>query len=236
MLLRVVGDSTQGNVGSIVTTITLRYSGTTITKMHWYCPRGEALTIALECVTAAGAPMDLTGITAVMGWDSSPATGQSRYEVVGDATGLASFSFTPSETFAMAFWQTFDIWIETSLTERVEIIEPSFVNITNTVAPVTATYYYGVGAAALDATALALLPSLQSHTPIRNPIPLTPTAQKCYFVSPAAHANYVVYLSGIVVPMLADRTETVAGVSCRVKETLQLQTWATPLQFDARAS
>ena len=216
--------------------IQLRYSGTRLARANGVCPRGEALTIALECVTSLGAPMDLTGVTVVLGWDSSPETGRLRYESAGDATGLAEFTFTPADTFAMTPRQTFDIWLETSLTERIEIIDPSYVNITNTVAPVTATYYYGVGAAGLSAASLAALPSVQSHTPIRNPIPLTPTAQKCYFVSPAAHANYVVYLSGVVMPMLADRTETVAGVACRVKETLELQTWPTALQFEARAS
>jgi hypothetical protein len=98
----------------------------------------------------------------------------------------------------------------------------------------TDAYFYGAGAAGLDAAGLALLASVQADNPVRT-FTVTLATQKLYLAYPAAWADPVVYLSGFPVPMLAVRTVTMLGKSYAVLESEYLMTW-TGTVFQARAS
>jgi hypothetical protein len=98
----------------------------------------------------------------------------------------------------------------------------------------TDAYYYGAGAAGLDAAGLALLSSVQADNPVRT-FTVTLATQKLYLAYPASWADPVVYLSGFPVPMLAVRTVTILGKAYSVLESENLMTW-TGAVFQARAS
>lgn len=95
------------------------------------------------------------------------------------------------------------------------------------------TVYVGVGAEGLQSAALAALPSSAVSTPVAI-WPLSPTAQKVYFCWPAELGDFRVTLGGFDVDLLADRTVSIDGISCLVKESTNFLTW-TALQFRIQA-
>ena len=94
-------------------------------------------------------------------------------------------------------------------------------------------YYWGVGAAGLDAAALGDLPFVLAAHPMRR-TPMTPTNQKCYWVFRAAWGAFDVWLSGFPVAV-TERPAEVNGEDCTVLETDDLATWPDDLAFEVRA-
>lgn len=191
------------------------------------CPAGETLTLSLACVDASGAALDLTGYTVVLGWQA-PHTGiAARYEVVGDDTGEAEWTFGAGATLALEHLRAYlDVWLEDDADgTRERIIPRGAVYFDDAIAPPDyALCYYGVGSA--GRTNVTGLNEYESAN-LNLSFTVAPTAQKVYFAHPASYGTPTLTVEGSALSTLAASLITVGGVSYKLIESTALITSAS---------
>lgn len=89
------------------------------------CPRGEVFTVRVALVTAAGSPVDLSGESIVLGWDTDAGTvpKPQPLRASGGVSGIVEFNVATIDLTEAAY--AFDIWREDELRARTLLVERS---------------------------------------------------------------------------------------------------------------